>query len=98
MVYWGMERIKSALGSVRIGSISKEILSKTRFFSLRLLELGNWPSKRTEMANRFERLAIAVSKESKILKSKEEAMEFLSKLNESELKKITDSLKNHKNT
>lgn len=87
----GIGEIKAALKSVQITGITEKVMAVTRVFS-RATGLGKLAIKEAELASRFERLVVIMMKESKVLKSEEEAMTLLSKLNSSELEKLVIAL------
>ncbi|MDN5289505.1 MAG: hypothetical protein JWR38_5779 [Mucilaginibacter sp.] len=83
----GVGEIKAALKGVQIGGMTEKVLAVARVFS-RAAGLGKIAVEEAEMVSRFERLAGILVKESKVLKSEEEAMMLISKLEDKELEKL----------
>lgn len=87
----GVGEVKAALKSVQIGGITEKVLAVSRVFS-RAAGFGKMAIEEAEMVSRFERLAGALVKESKLLKSEEEAMVLISKLDDKELGKLIQAI------
>ncbi|MBB6127735.1 eCIS core domain-containing protein [Mucilaginibacter lappiensis] len=83
----GVGEIKAALKGVQIGGMTEKLLAVARVFS-RVAGFGKIAVEEAEMVSRFERLAGILVKESKVLKSEEEAMTLISKLEDKELEKL----------
>lgn len=86
----GVGEIKAALKSVQIGGLTEKALAVARIFS-RAAGIGK-ALEETEMVARFEKLTALMVKESKLIKSEEEAMSLISKLNDAELEKLVTAM------
>lgn len=87
----GVGEVKAALKSVQIGGLTEKFLSVARILS-KAAGFGKLTIKEAELVSRFERLVTILAKESKILRSEEEAISLLSKLNNNELEKVVLAL------